>query len=312
MIFLRVIFEKILWLFLIMLVGLIAEKTGLIKGLKNMTSQLLTRITLPLLVITTLSNQAKNTETATTAMAVFVLGAVSVGILLFLGKLSAAPFRFSNKRANVHTCLTAFGNTIFLAYPLLDALWGQEAVFYAAFFTIANDLAAWTIGVLILSRTKNGKINFRRLLNPTTLSYFLGAFMFIFSLRLPPLLHDAAASIGGTTTVLSMLFLGAALASVKLRALFEALSSITIILIKMIIMPLGALFLLRWLIPALELPIHALAPSVIAMQIAMPCQSVFAVLAQEYGGDAEYAATAICITTGASLVTLPFIYTFMI
>ncbi len=307
-----VILEKIVWLFVIMLVGLIADKTGLVKNLKGATSQLLTRITLPLLVITTLSGQVKTAETQNTAIAIFVLGILFVGILLFLGSVSAAPFRFGNKRKNVHTCLTAFGNTIFLAYPLLEALWGPEAVFYAAFFTIANDLTAWTVGVLILSRTKNGKFNFQRLLNPTTLSYLIGAFMFIFSLRLPDFLHEAASSIGNTTTVLSMLFLGASLASVKPAALLSSLSAITIILIKMILMPLGALFALRWLLPSLELPMDAILPSVVAMQIAMPCQSVFAVLTEEFGGDTEYAATAICITTAASLVTLPFIYTFMI
>jgi len=309
---LSVIVDKILLLGIIMFVGFITEKTGFIKGLRGITSQLLTRITLPLLVITTLSGQTKSVQTQNTAMAIFVFGLLFVGILLLLGKFSTIPFGFSKKRNDVHTCLTAFGNTIFLGYPLLDAIWGPQAVFYAAFFSIANDLTAWTIGILILSRSKNGKIEFRRLLNPTTLSYVIGALMFIFSIRLPGMLHEAASTIGSTTTVLSMLFLGATLASVRFRELVAGLSSITIIVIKMILVPIGAYYAIRWLIPALELPVDILLASVVALEIAMPCQSVFAILAQECGGDTEYAATTICMTTAASLVTLPFIYTFMI
>jgi len=309
---LDVILDKILLLSIIMLIGFLAEKTGYVKGLRASVSPLLTRITLPLLVITTLSGQARNPQTQNTAIAVFVFGIVFVFILLFLGKLSVLPFRFDKKRKDVHICLTAFGNSIFLGYPLLDALWGPQAVFYAAFFSIANDLTAWTVGILILSRTKSGKLDFRRLLNPTTLSYVVGALLFIFSLRLPDKLHQTAATIGSTTTVLSMLFLGATLASVRLKELFASLSSITIILIKMILVPLGAFYVLRWLIPALTLPVDAMIAAVVALELAMPCQSVFPILAQEFGSDAEYAATTICLTTAASLLTLPFIYTFMI
>ena len=308
----EVIVDKIILLGLMMLVGFAAEKTGFAKGLKSATSQLLTRITLPLLVITTLSGQSKNAQTQNTAIAVLVFAALFVFLLLVLGKLSTIPFGFHKGRGDVHTCLTAFGNTVFLGYPLLDAIWGSQAVFYAAFFSVVNDLIAWTIGVLILSRSKNGRIEFRRLLNPVTLSYVLGVVMFMFSVRLPGIFHETAASIGSTTTVLSMLFLGATLASVPLKEFFAGLSSVSIVIIKMILVPIGAFYVLRWLIPALDLPVDALLPSIVAMEIAMPCQSVFAILSQEYGGDTKYAATAICMTTAASLITLPIIYTFMI
>ncbi|MDD6307855.1 MAG: AEC family transporter [Clostridia bacterium] len=303
--------SKIIFLGVIMAIGFLSEKTGFTKGLSSAVSQVLTRITLPLLVITTLSGQVRSAETWHTAVAVFIFGLLFVFLLLFLGKISAIPFHFNKKRADVHICLTSFGNTIFLAYPLLRVLWGETAVFYAAFFSIANDLAAWTIGVLILSHGKNGRIDFRRLINPTTLSYVIGAVMFAFSLRLPPFLHEAAAEIGSTTTVLSMLFLGAVLAGMRFRELFEGLSSITIIVIKMIGVPIAAFYFLRWLIPALDLPIHTLVPYILAMELAMPCQSVFAILSREYGGDTDYAATAICLTTAASLVTLPFVYTLL-
>lgn len=308
----NVIVDKILLLAIIMVIGFIAEKTGFVKGLRSATSQLLTHITLPLLVITTLSGQSRSPQTQNTAIAVFVFGILFVCILLLIGRFSTIPFGFDKKKGDVHTCLTAFGNTIFLGYPLLDALWGSQAVFYAAFFSIANDLAAWTIGVLIMSRSKNGKINFRRLCNPTTLSYVVGALMFIFSFRLPGVLHEAASTIGSTTTVLSMLFLGATLASVRLRELIASLSAVTIILIKMILVPIGAFYALHWLIPALDIPVDMLLVPVLCLELAMPCQSVFAILAQECGGDTEYAATTICLTTAASLLTLPFIYTFMI
>lgn len=308
----QIIVSKIVLLSLMMVVGFLAEKTGFIKNLRAHVSPILTRITLPLLVITTLSGQVRSAETQNTALAVFLLGILFVFLLLALGKFSTIPFGFSKKRSDVHVCLTAFGNTIFLGYPLLDAIWGPQAVFYAAFFSIANDLTAWSLGVLILSRSKDGRMDFKKLMNPTTLSYVVGALMFVFSIRLPAPVHEAAASVGSTTTVLSMLFLGAALASVRLRDLVAGLSSVTIILIKMILVPIGAFYLLSWLLPALEIPIDMLAIPILCVEIAMPCQSVFAILAQEFGGDTEYAATAICMTTAASLVTLPFIYTFLI
>ncbi len=307
-----IILDKLILLGTLMLIGFAAEKTGFVKGLKSATSQLLTRITLPLLVITTLSGQAKSAETQNTALAVFIFGVLFVGVLLLLGRISAFPFGFSKNRRDVHVCLTAFGNTIFLGYPILGALWGEQAVFYAAFFSIANDLAAWTIGMLILSRSKEGKPSFKRLLNPTTLSYVIGALMFIFSLRLPPFLHEAASLVGSTTTVLSMLFLGATVAGTSLKEFLSGLSSISIVILKMLLVPILAFYVIGWLIPALDLPVDTLLIYVVALEIAMPCQSVFAVVAQECGSDTKYAANAICITTAASLITLPIVYSFMI
>ncbi len=307
-----IILDKIILLGTLMLIGFVAEKTGFVKGLKSASASLLTRITLPLLVITTLSGQAKSAQTQNTAIAVFILGVIFVGILLLLGRISAFPFGFSKSRKDVHVCLTAFGNTIFLGYPILGALWGEQAVFYAAFLSIANDLTAWTVGMLILSRSKGGTPDFKKLLNPTTLSYLIGALMFIFSLRLPPFLHEAASTVGSTTTVLSMLFLGATVADTNLKEFFSGLSSVSIVIIKMILVPILAFYVIGWLIPALDLPVDTLLTYVVALELAMPCQSVFAVLAQECGSDTKYAATAICLTTAASLITLPIVYSFMI
>lgn len=307
-----IVVSKILLLSIVMLIGFLTAKTGYIKGLKSATSTLITRITLPLLVITTLSGQTKSAETQNTALCVFILGIVFVAILLALGKCSTLLFRFDRKKSNVHTCLTAFGNTIFLGYPLLEAVWGPTAVFYAAFFSIANDLAAWTIGVLILCRGGKGKVDLGRLLNPATLSYVVGAVMFIMSVRLPAALHTAASTIGNTTMVLSMLFLGATLAEVRFRELLQGFSSITIVIIKMLLVPIGAFYALRWLIPVLGLSVDMLVIPIVCVELAMPCQSVFAILSQEFGGDTDYAATAICLTTAASLLTLPFVYTFIL
>ena len=299
----QIVIGKIMLLAIVMLVGFFGAKTGYIKGLKNATSSL----------ITPLSGQAKDGETETTALAVFILGLVFVALFLSLGRLSTFLFRFDKKKADVHTCLTAFGNTIFLGYPLLEAIWGTKAVFYAAFFSIANDLAAWTIGVLILTRGgKGGRVNLKRLVNPATLSYVVGAIMFMLGLRLPPVLHDAASSIGGCTMVLSMLFLGATLADVRIGKILAGLSSITIVIIKMLLVPLGAFYALRWLMPALDIPVDMLIIPIVCVEAAMPCQSVFAILADEFGGDTDYAATAICLTTAASLVTLPFICNFIL
>lgn len=304
------IVSKITMLALIMAAGFIAEKTGYAKGIGEASSKLLTRITMPLLVITTLSGQVRNAKTGTTAAAVFVSAVIIVFILMLLGRISAIPFNFDNKKRDVHMCLTAFGNTIFLAYPLIRELWGDTALFYAAFFSIANDLIAWTVGIMVLSR-KGGRVNLKRLLNPVTLSYIMGAVMFCAGLKLPGLIHNAATDVGGCTTVLSMLFLGVTLAKVKVKELFKGLSSVTIILIKMLGAPIAVFWLLKAVLPRLPFGIDSIIIVVIAMEVAMPCQTVFAIVANECGSDTDYATTAISITTAASLVTLPFIYSFL-
>lgn len=307
----EIIQDKILMLAVMMVLGYAAEKSGYVRGIAASVSKAITRITLPLLVISTLSGQGFNPETARGAGITAAFALAVVIVLLISGRLCAILFRFGDKRRDVHTCLSSFGNVMFLGYPLIGGVFGDRGIFYAAFYALVNDCMLWTLGILILSRRSGGKPDFKKLVNPNTMSFVIGVGMFFAGLRLPGVMHDAASMIGSATIPLSMLFIGSTLASVSMRRVLNNLTCLSVVVLKMVIAPVFAFYILNFITGAVNMQIESMVVPIIIMQIAMPCQTVFAIVAREYDSDTEYAASCIFVTTLLSLVTLPAVYHFI-
>ena len=54
--------------------------------------------------------------------------------------------------------LMVFSNVSVIGFPLLNVIFGPEAVVYGAIFNIPSTLATWTIGVMLLANKKDGEV----------------------------------------------------------------------------------------------------------------------------------------------------------
>ncbi len=304
----EIIRDKIFMLALLILIGYIAEKSGYVKNISGMISKVITRITLPLLVITTLSAQGFDTYTARGAGIAAGMALITIAILLSLGVLTSRLLGLDKKRADVHACLSAFGNVMFLGYPLIGAVFGERGIFYAAFYALVNDLTLWTAGILFISRQSGKGLDLKKLINPNTLSFAIGLIMYFFSIKLTGPLSEAASSAAAATTPLSMFFIGSVLAGVNLRSLRKNLVCIVAAVQKMVFAPFLAYLILAAITAVFHIEMEAMVIPVIILQVAMPCQTVFAIIAAEYDSDVEYSAVCIFVTTLLSLFTLPIVY----
>lgn len=306
----NIILNQIAVLSLAMAIGFVSVKSGYIsEDVKNALSKVIVKITLPLVVVMSLTKVDLNAEKAANCLIVAALAIVSVGILYFSGGITAGLFRMPRKRAIVHQCMSAFGNVVFLGYPLIEALFGAEGLLYAAIYGIANDAFVWTLGVYKLSSAdiKNQKSsgNWKNLINPVTISFVVAIVMMITGIKITGIFGTVFTSMGGTTTWLSMLFIGGTLALVDFKHIYKHWALFIMSAVKMVIMPVILIFLLRLL------PIDPIVCSVVILQAAMPCQTVLTIITTEYNGDVVYAAEGVFVTTIIGLFTLPLVYWIM-
>lgn len=140
------------------------------------------------------------------------------------------------------------------------------------------------------------------MLNPATIAFGVSIIMMLGRWHFPGVLGTVMNGIGGTTTYLSMLFIGMTLAEVDFRGIFRHGQLFLIVLIKMLLVPV----LLVFILPLFG--IGDMERTVIILQAAMPAQTILLVLTTEYGGDSLFAAEGVFVTTLASLVTLPLVY----
>lgn len=156
---------------------------------------------------------------------------------------------------------------------------------------------------------ERGVKSLRHLVNPCTVIFVVSLTMLGFGLKAPGVFNETLSALGSATTPLSMLFIGASLAGISLRGALKKPQIYVLTIMKMLIAPVLMMFILRALEPALSL--SAAARGALIFQVAMPCQTIFAVIAAEYKLDTAYAAEIIFITTVFSAVSLPIIYKLM-
>lgn len=304
------IVSSILTLGLAMLIGFICIKTGyLTSETKDAISKVIIRVTLPLLMITSLTkltlDHTKVVNSITTVLCAYVV----IGILYLAGIVTSKVFKMDKPREAIHTCMTCFGNVAFIAYPLIQALYGDEGLLYAALFAFASDCWLWTIGVFTLAKVKSSggsfTANLKRMITPSTIGFFISLFMLITGLRFTGIIKDVLTNVGGITTYLSMLFIGMTLAMVDFRHIYKRVSLFVLTLVKMLAVPLLLICILRFM------PFAPLVKYVLVLQAGIPTSTVLVILSDNYGCDTVYSAEGVFITTLLSIGTLPLLYHFM-
>jgi hypothetical protein len=204
-----------------------------------------------------------------------------------------------------------FGNIVFLAFPLLDALFPNGiGVFYGAVYQLASNSVTFTYGVYKLSNGEQ-KSGWKSLLNTNTIALALGALFLLSGLALPSALRIAFEGLGRCTSPLSMVFIGALLAGMNFRKAILQRSVYLLSLNKLILAPILFAFLYYYGLQLLHIEMDNVAFYVLILQAAMPCQTIVVVLSQRFNSNHELATANLFVTTLLSVISLPLIYIFL-
>lgn len=291
----------------VMLLGFIVVKTGYIEAkVKDSISNLIVKLLLPCLIISSISSKELEADLLGDVVMVAVMSLFCICTLFFIGALTAKIFKIPNGTKTIHKLLFSLGNVIFIGYPIITSVYGEKCFFYLMIYWLFNDLFLWTIGVFMLSKNEGEKgFALKKLLNPNTLSFAVAIVMFIFGIKLPPIIDSAVANTGALTTYLSMIFIGMALATVDVRKVIKKWWVFLIAAFKLVIMPVVFILVFNFL------GIGEMIFGVVVLAAAMPAQTVASMLANEYHSDVDYAAVGLFVTTVLSLGTLPLVCYFI-
>lgn len=304
------IINSILTLGLAMIVGFVCIKTGYITDeQKNGLSKIIVKVTLPLLIISSLTQLEFDHEKLVNSIYVLVISAIVVLLLFGIGSVTAKIGRMEKRMGAMHRCMMTFGNVVFMAFPLIQALYGAEGLLYATIYELANDLCLWTIGVYQVTGISKEKSSFfsnlKRLLNPGTIAFAVAFILMAVGFKFDGIIGEVIEGIGGTTTYLSMLFIGGTLARVDFKHIYKRIGLFVLTILKMVIVPVILMFILKLF------NIDETAAAVIILQAAMPVSTVLVVLGMEYGGDVDYCAEGVFISHIAGLALIPLVYYIM-
>lgn len=297
---LSVIIEQIFTLSLIAAAGYIAFKTKIINAEGNKAiSRLVIYLTLPALILASVADVPQSI----TKNSVFLLLGASFFTYALLGAISFAVPRVlkaGRRDYGVYAFMTIFGNVGFMGFPVLSALFGDNAIFLAAIFNLPMNLLCFSVGILLIA-PKGTKLHITTLLNPTVIASLAALLLYLLPFSLPAVLNDGLALIGNATIPLAMILIGSSLAQLPFREVWNIPKLYLLSLIKLILCPLIVYLVLRWFIN------DALLLGIATVLTAMPVATNATMLCIEYGGNELLASRGVFISTILSLLTIPLI-----
>jgi hypothetical protein len=242
---------------------------------------------------------------------IFILAFLNLAILYIIGKISSRIARLKGDQEIIHTLHTMFGNIVFLAFPLLDALFpGGIGIFYGAIYQLASNTITFTYGVFKLS-TGTHKSGWKSLFNSNFIALTLGVIILIFSIKMPSPVMVAFEGLGKCTGPLSMVYIGAMLAGLNIRKAIFNPSIYLLSFNKLIFGPMALAVAYFFGLKLLGIEISKVAFYVLILQAAMPCQTIIVVLSHRYNSDYQLAGANLFVSTVLSIFTLPVIYFFL-
>ncbi len=300
------IVEKIVSIFLIMAVGFVANRAGVLpKEANGFLTNLLIKIITPCMIISSITSKeltdetfVATIETLALAMAFFILAALA-GYLL--GKL------FHVGANDLGTYAFTFGsiNSGFMGFPITLALFGADILYLMVIHNITLTIYLYSLGSIFLAMGSGSKKSFsiksffKSFLNINAIFSFVSIAMLFAGLHLPSALFETTELIGDATVPVSMLLVGMQLGDTNPLKMLAHGKMVAFSFIKMLLLPAVTFLAVNWLpIPdgvKLCMVFAAVFPAAVG---AVP------VVALE-GKDALPSAEMVAFTTLISIVTIP-------
>lgn len=283
-------------MFLLMILGYVIYIKGWIDevGTKQI-SNLLIRVIAPIIMITTFQREF-SIEKFKQLFLAFIFSFISMIIGFIIAKI------IFKKEQKLEQFAVTFSNAGFIGIPLVQAILGNDSIFYLSAYLVCFNLLNWTYGIYLLTGEKESVSIKQALVNPATIGSAIGIILFSFSIKLPEIVLSALNSVGAINTPLAMIVLGVYIAQSKLKSLFNDYRIYFSSFISLVVIPVIMIFALL-LIPEKYNEIK----NVILIATAAPVGVSVAIFAEQYGSDYEYGSRIISLSTFMSLLTIPVI-----
>lgn len=285
-------------LYVLMALGFLLRKKGFLDASSEaFLSKLALQIVLPCSIIksflVTLTPQLLRQFTV-----VLLGGAAAMVLQLFTAHFA---FRFlpqEQRKVMKYGLINA--NNAFLGYPIVEGMYGTPGLTHSSFYMIPVRFSIWTVGMALFAGEglKGKAIAKKCLCHPAMIGMYIGVFFMLTQLPMPGFLSDGIHMMAACLSPMSMLLIGSILTRVPLRKLLSW-KAFYCCFIRLVALP--GVLLLGFLICG----VSGLPRNVSVLMIAMPCASITAVMAAQFGSDEQTAGVIVTLSTLLSTITLP-------
>jgi hypothetical protein len=307
---LGIVIRQIAILAILVLIGLLASRARVISSeSKDLLARVIFYVTLPAMLFTNFSKISLTPELLSNSLQALLLSLCVLLFMLFAGWLTSKMAGLRSGPAAIFRLHSMLGNIIYLGLPLVSSQFGQEGLLYGSIFILVSNILMWTVGVAVITPGKGFSLrgSIQKIFNINTVAIITGFILFLLSIKLPPFILDSVGSLGGTTTYLSMIFIGSVLYYADGRKMLRNKNVYLLSLNRLLIVPfiiIGVFALLNYFFPLL---LKKEVLSVMVMQAAMPCMVNVVIMVNILGENDDTATANVFVSTVLSVITIPLI-----
>lgn len=296
-------FEQMLVMLLMLIVGVVCAKTGVIDADGN---RKITRFTLAVPQSCMVLSSAVNIEfeiNAAKLAAVFFSGFVMYAVLIALGALVWLVLRKKEGERELYAFMTVFGNVGFMGFPVVNALLGGEALLYASLLLVPFNLLAYSVGVMMIRGELRGGFHFDTsvLRSAPMVATYVAVVLLLLRVQVPAPVEQAVDSMGDMIVPLSMIIVGASLGDMPLREALGDWRCYVFSAFRLLAVPAAVWFVMGLFVK------DALLLGAMTIQAGMPVAAVAAMLSLQYGRNASLASRTVFVSTVLSTLTIPLV-----
>ena len=289
-------------LFLYMAVGYFCRKRSIFNDeARSKITDFVILITLPCMIFESFHMEFSLDTLKQGGLALIIATGMAV-VALVLG--SVLYLRFPQRERSILQYGTLVSNSGFAGLPVVSGAYGSEGLFLGSLFIIPTRILMWSAGISLFTKADARDAFKKVMLNPAIIAVEIGIVRMVFQIPLPHFVDTAIDNLGACTSPIAMALVGAILADVPVRSVFDP-KSFYLVAVRQILLPclcLAALTVLK---------VDPLTAGVSVVLTGMPIGSTTAILAQKYGADAQFASKCVFISTLTSLITVPILTLFL-
>lgn len=302
------LYAVIATLFILMIVGFVCRKTGIINdAVSKHLSALILKIGQPCMIISALAEAEYSVENLQSAGIIVCVGFVLFFLLAILAFFICKPYKVPDERKITEFSLI-FTNCGFIGFPVFESLFPGKGLFLASFFVISFHILIWSWGIAILARNRSDiKLTIRKIIfNFGTVPCAIGFLLYILkapgiSFQLPQFALLSLKYLSNLCTPISVIITGALIATQSFSRVFKSPKIPVFCLLKLVVLPM----IICLIVKLIRLPeIYAMFAIVAA---ALPSASTITMFSESYDLDSGFSSLTVGISSLLSVVTLPLV-----
>ena len=293
-------------LLIAMLIGFyLFKKNILTKEVNAKLSSMIVQITCPCIILNSLSTVSH--DDTGMVLKLFLAGVVMYVIFPILAWIITKIMRVPAHLRGTYMCMLIFSNNSFMGYPVVQALYGDSAIFYITIFNMPFSILFFSMGLHLLKKDaaiESGnfvkeKLNFRSFINNGIIASVASLVIYFANIPMPDIFYACVGFVGNITTPLSMIIIGASMAAASFGEIKKERGIWPMLPIRLAVMPVIVWFFMHLVTKDVTLI------NICTIGAGMPVASLVAMGAAPYPRQSRWASIGVAISTIVSLVTIP-------